>query len=78
MLKPNKHMHPDQTVIYMSYVLLRHIKRVRTETYTKLVDIAKKSVVDGEFLFLPAINFLYLMGVIAYYAKNDSFEYLKQ
>jgi len=36
---------------------------------------AKKFVRGGEALFLPTVNFLFLLGVIEYRPKVDSFEY---
>jgi len=36
---------------------------------------AKKKVVGGDVLFLPALNFLYLLGLIEYRPKIDAVEY---
>lgn len=36
----------------------------------------QKSVIGGEVLFLPALNFLYLMGLIEYRPKTDALEYV--
>jgi len=33
-------------------------------------------VVGGDVLFLPALNFLYLMGLIEYRPKTDAVEYV--
>jgi len=76
MLRPNKHSHPDRTVINVSLLLLARLKACRIEDYDSLNKYAKKSVSGGEFLFLPALNFLYLLGLIVYHAKTDSVEYV--
>lgn len=76
MLKPNKHSHPDKTVISLSLQLLLRIKSQRIEDYDALRLFAKKKTDGGDFLFLPALNFLFLLGLVEYRPKNDSFEYV--
>ena len=76
MLRPTKHSHPDRTVINLSVVLLARLKNRRLEDYYNLQKYAKKIVSGGDVLFLPALNFLYLMGLIEYRPKTDSVEYL--
>ncbi len=76
MLRPNKHSHPDKTVINLSMLILLRLKKQRIEEYESLRDFAKKQIVGAEFLFLPALNFLFLLGLIEYRPKNDSFEYV--
>jgi hypothetical protein len=75
-LRPSKHSHPDRTVVGLSVVLLRRLQTQRLAEYTSLRDLAKKSVPGGDFLFLPAVNMLFLLGLIEYRPKTDSFEYL--
>jgi hypothetical protein len=76
MLKPTKHSHPDQTVIFVAMHLLTRLKTQRLESYDKLLRYAKKAVRGGDVLFLSALNFLYLLGLIEYRPKNDMIEYL--
>ncbi|SCB82713.1 hypothetical protein GA0061080_100536 [Gilliamella intestini] len=76
MLRPNKHTHPDKTIINMSFLLLTYIKKKRLKKYDSLLEYAKKSVEGGHFLFLPALNLLFLLGLIEYHAKTDSIEYV--
>lgn len=76
MLRPTKHSHPDKTVIYLAMRLLLHIKNQRIEEYESLRAFAKREVESAEFLYLPALNFLFLLGLIEYHPKNDSFEYV--
>ncbi len=61
MLRPTKHSHPDRTVINVSLLLLARLKARRVDEYDVLHKFAKKSVVGGDVLFLPALNFLYLI-----------------
>ena len=76
MLRPSKHSHPDRTVINVSVLLLSRLTARRLESFDSLRTYAKKSVVGGDVLFLPALNFLYLVGLIDYRPKTDSVEYL--
>lgn len=76
MLRPTKHSHPDRTVINVSLLLLARLKTRRLDNYDTLRKYAKKSVVGGDVLFLPALNFLYLMGLIDYRPKTDAVEYV--
>ncbi|HSK75081.1 MAG TPA: ABC-three component system middle component 8 [Thermoanaerobaculia bacterium] len=76
MLRPTKHSHPDRTVINVSLLLLARLKTRRLDDYGALRNYAKKAVAGGDVLFLPALNFLYLMGLIDYRPKTDSVEYV--
>jgi hypothetical protein len=76
MLRPTKHSHPDRTVINVSLLLLARLKARRLDDYDVLRKYAKKNVVGGDVLFLPALNFLYLMGLIDYRPKTDALEYV--
>jgi len=75
MLRPTKHSHPDRTVINVALLLLGYLKTRRVEEYEKLRKLAKKSVRGGDVLFLPALNFLFLLGRVNYLPKTDALEY---
>jgi hypothetical protein len=60
----------------VSLLLLARLKTRRLDNYDTLRKYAKKSVVGGDVLFLPALNFLYLMGLIDYRPKTDAVEYV--
>ena len=76
MLRPTKHSHPDRTVINVALLLLARLKSRRIEDYDNLRKYAKKAVIGGDVLFLPALNFLYLLGLIDYRPKTDGVEYV--
>jgi hypothetical protein len=76
MLRPTKHSHPDRTVLGVALVLLSRLKSRRFDEYDALRDYARKTISGGDVLFLPALNFLFLLGLIEYRPKNDSLEYL--
>lgn len=76
MLRPTKYSHPDKTVVYLALQLLKHLKKQRIDSYDNVLSYGKETVDGASFLFLSAINLLFLLGVIDYRAKNDSFEYV--
>lgn len=77
LLLPTKHSHPDKTIIAISTIILQRLKKVRLEQYDDLLSYLQKKNVDGKYLFLAAINFLYILGVVEYRTKTDSFEYIE-
>lgn len=76
MLRPTKHSHPDRTVINVAALLLSRLQHRRVEDYGALRRYIRKAVAGGDFLFLPALNFLYLLGLIEYRPKTDALEYV--
>ena len=76
MLRPSKHSHPDRTVISVALLLLGRLKKRRLDNYEDLREFAKKLIIGGDVLFLPALNFLFLMGLIEYHSKTDAVEYV--
>ena len=76
MLRPTKHSHPDRTVVNVALLLLKHLRKRRFDRYSDLRAFVKKSVTGGEVLLLPALNFLFLLGLIEYRPKTDAIEYV--
>jgi hypothetical protein len=46
------------------------------DDYDSLRKFTKNAVAGGDVLFLPALNFLYLLGLIDYRPKTDAVEYV--
>ena len=76
MLGPTKHSHLDRTVINVSLLLLQRLRARRVDGYDPLQNYVKKAVAGGDVLFLPALNFLFLLGLIDYRPKTDAVEYV--
>lgn len=76
MLKPSKHAHPDQTVLNVALILLAKLRNERVSSYAELVSVSKTKVSGGDVLFMPAVNFLFVLGLVEYRSKTDSFEYI--
>lgn len=75
-LRPTKHTHPDRTTINVAVLLLQRLRARRIVEFSALRRYAKSTVLGGDFLFLPAVNFLFLVGLVEYRPKIDSFEYV--
>jgi hypothetical protein len=76
MLRPSKHSHPDKTIVNVALLLLVRLKQRRLDSYDSLRAYVRKAVQGGDVLFLAALNFLFLLGLIEYRPKIDSIEYL--
>lgn len=76
MLTPKKHLNLDISVMRISSLMLRELNRRGVIEFEKLRDVVIKRVgPDGDLSFMPALSFLYLLGVVEYHAKNDTLEY---
>jgi hypothetical protein len=60
----------------VALLLLGRLKKRRLDNYGDMRSFAKKAVAGGDVLFLPALNFLFLLGLIEYHPKTDAVEYL--
>lgn len=76
-IRPTKHSHPDKTVIYASFLMLKELKKKRLVPYTKLLTLVKDNITSGEYLFAPALNFLFLLGLVEYQPKTDMLEFIE-
>lgn len=76
MLRPTKHSHPDRTVISVAMLLLKQLRKRRLERYSDLQALAKRTVAGGDVLLLPALSFLFILGLVEYRPKNDAVEYV--
>ena len=76
MLRPTKHSHPDRTVVHVALRLLARLKKRRLDDYDSLREYVRQTVVGSDAFFLPALSFLYLLGLIEYHPKTDAMEYV--
>ncbi|MEJ6788070.1 ABC-three component system middle component 8 [Brevundimonas sp. UBA7664] len=63
-------------MINVAILLLARLRSRRLEGYSELRAFAKKAVAGGDTLFLPSLNFLFLLGLVEYRPKTDAIEYL--
>lgn len=76
MLQPTKHMNPDRSVLALAAILLARLKKTRIEDYSALIEHAMQQMPDGDTLFAGALSLLYLLGLVEYRPRTDSFEYI--
>ncbi|WP_420869339.1 ABC-three component system middle component 8 [Corynebacterium hesseae] len=75
MLIPSKHSHPDDTVLAAATQLLPVLRSRRILRYGELRHYLPTR--DGsDYLFTPAIDLLYLLGLVEYRPSTDAFEYV--
>ena len=78
-IKLTKYSDPDTTVVVVSGFLISVLREKRFVSYTDLMHLLeKKYQVSALELFLPTIDFLFLLGFIRYYPSSDSFEWLEK
>ncbi|MBA1445578.1 MAG: hypothetical protein M3H12_08575 [Chromatiales bacterium] len=75
MIRPSKHAHPDKTVVAIATLLLKRLKSHRVESFDALRHHADNTIDGVSALFLPALNLLFLLGLVEYRPKTDAFEY---
>lgn len=75
-LIPGKHAHPDQTPVAASVLLLTELRRKQTVPFDELRASLRKKTRGADFLFGPAVDLLFLLGLIEYRPKGDLFEYV--
>ena len=75
MIQPNKHAHPDKTLIAVASTLLKQLRNKRSSQFDELRQDLNRSNPDAMSLFLPALDLLFILGVVVYRKQNDSFEY---
>lgn len=74
MIRPNKHTNPDLTILNISGLLIKRLKRTKVKSFKELEDIVCQYDTRAKDLFLPTLQFLFVLGVIEYYPKNDKIE----
>lgn len=76
MLRPNKHMNPDRSVLSLAGALLSYMREARVETYGGLIAQARCQFSGADAIFVPTMSLLFLLGLVSYHRKSDSFEYI--
>lgn len=76
MLKPSKHAHPDKTVVAVATLILRRLRDRRVEGFDDLRRYLADTHRGIPALILPALDLLFLLGLIEYRPKTDAFEYM--
>lgn len=78
MLVPSKHAHPDHTVLNAAAAALRLLRRAGVVTYDELYEAVQKATKRADYLLIPAVDLLYLVGLVDYLPKADAFELMER
>ena len=74
-LKPHKFLNLDNSVINISCLIIKNLMANGIMTYNDLYDsIYKLNGENMKSVFMPSINFLFLLGKIRYHKESDTLE----
>jgi hypothetical protein len=76
MIRPAKHLNLNTCVLRAASRLLVRLQQDRVCRFADLRACLGDLGDDAEAVFLPTVNFLYLVGRLDYHGQTDSFEYL--
>lgn len=76
MLRPTKHTDPHRSVLAVSGLLLKHLRRRRIASMVELRDKLRAQDAANDVLFPPALTLLYALGLVEYRIKTDSLEFV--
>lgn len=75
MIEPHKFMNLDNSVINISSLIIINLRENGIMKYTELYNSVYRSNGDKmKNIFMPSINFLYLLGKIDYHKESDTLE----
>jgi hypothetical protein len=76
-IRPGKHLNLQNCVLRVAAALLHQLQRTRVERLTALLNLVRESFGhDAMHHFLPALDFLFLLGCVDYLPASDTIEYL--
>lgn len=76
MIRPAKHLNLNTCVLRAASRILARLQQDRACRFDDLRASLTDLGDDAEVVFLPTINFLFLLGRVHYHPQTDSFEYL--
>ena len=77
MIRPDKYMDLDTSVINISTLLLKHIKDKKLLSFDEATNyVINKVGIEGKENIIYALNFLFLLNKITYYSALDFFEFV--
>jgi hypothetical protein len=77
MIQAAKHINLNTCLLRAASRLLTRLQEDRVCRYSKLLGSLADFGDDANAIFLPTVNFLFLMGRVQYHPQTDSFEYLQ-
>lgn len=78
MIKPEKYLDPDVSVLSVSAMIIELFKSGNLLTYSEVFQkVIKKKGDQAKVIFLPALDLLFLLGKIEYHKEIDTLEFKK-
>ena len=78
MLKPTKYLNLELSVISVSAEILKILRTNQLMKYDEVLSYLCETICDDvRYVFLPSINFLFLLGKLDYHVISDSLEYIE-
>lgn len=79
MITPTKYMDLDLSVVRVSSLIIKQFEKNQILGYSELFEyLVGKVGEDIKHVFVPALDFLYLLGRIEYHLQTDSIEFLEK
>ena len=79
MLKPNKYTNVNISLVAIVADILKLFQKSHDYTYADLLNkIIHKKGIEAKNVFLPALNFLFLLGKVEYNKKGDIIKYINE
>lgn len=78
MIRPNKYTKLDACTIRVSAVLVKQLREKQICSFNELHEFVARGLSDDALVeFIPALNFLFLLGKIKYYPSKDMVEFIQ-
>jgi hypothetical protein len=78
MIRPHKYLNLDKSVLNVSSIILSVLLDSKLLKYDDLYQKARAKLGnDVKYVFLPALNFLFLLGKIDYHQDIDTLELIE-
>ena len=79
MITPTKYMDLDLSVVRVTSLLIKLLTKNRVLKYGEVLEyLETKAGNDAKHVFIPALDFLFLLGMIEYHLQTDSIEFVSQ
>jgi hypothetical protein len=76
MIAPHRFLNLETSVIAIGAIVIKHLQKRGAVKFDELYALVSEGVTgeSAKYMFLPAINFLYLLDKIEYNSQMDTFE----
>lgn len=77
MITPTKYMDLDLSVVRVSSLIIKLFEKSKVLEYGEVLEyLVGRAGEDVKHVFVQALDFLYLLGMIEYHLQTDSIEFI--